>query len=187
MAAYLDSVYEEASVRRQFCGMAPKNSPPKTSLFQILTVVLLAITSYLTVSQYVVTSVEVVGTSMTPTLRNQDYYLLNRWIYNFRPPERFEVVVLRDPTDQDFSVKRIVAMGGDTVFFKSGAVYVNGMKLREPYLGRNTETFLNQRREQTIHCGKDEFVVLGDNRKSSLDSRYYGVVPRQNILGMLVH
>ncbi len=187
MATYLDSVYEEKSVRRQFSRTAPKNPSAKTSIFQIASVVLLAITCYLAVRQYVVTSVEVVGTSMAPTLQNQDYYLLNRWIYHLREPERYEVVVIRDPTDMDFSVKRIVAKDGDTVSFKSGAVYVNGKKLREPYLGRNTETFLYKQRQQTIRCGNGEFVVLGDNRKNSLDSRYYGVVPRQNILGMLVH
>ena len=187
MAAYLDSVYEEPQSRRLCCRSAEKHSLPKGSLFQFLLVILLAITCYLAISQYIVTSVEVVGTSMTPTLRNQDYYLLNRWIYFFREPERYEVVVIRDPTDQDFSVKRIVAKDGDTVSFKSGAVYVNGKKLREPYLGRNTGTFPVKRHEQTIRCRKDEFVVLGDNRQNSLDSRYYGVVPRQNILGMLVH
>src|SRR6267154_6751230 len=99
MTAYLDSVYEESSVRRL---TSPKTSSAKTPLFQSLLVVLLAITCYFAVSQYVVTSVEVVGTSMVPTLYNQDYYLLNRWIYYFRPPERYEVVVIRDPTDQDF-------------------------------------------------------------------------------------
>jgi len=52
-----------------------------------------------------------------------------------------------------------------------------------------TETYPAKRNEQTIRCGKDEFVVLGDNRESSLDSRYYGAgaVSRQNILGMLVY
>lgn len=187
MAAYLDSVYEETSVRRQFCWTAPKNSSAKTSLFQIQLVVLLAITCYLAVSQYIVTSVEVVGSSMVPTLRNQDYYLLNRWIYYLRPPERYEVVVIRDPTDMDYSVKRIVATSGETVSFKDGAVYVNGKKLREPYLRRSIETFPDKRHEQTIRCGQGEFVVLGDNRPNSLDSRFYGVVPRENILGMLVH
>lgn len=187
MAAYLDSVYEEASGQGTSC-LHPKKKPgSRTSLFQFLVVVLLAVACYLSVSNYVVTSVEVVGTSMAPTLRNEDYYLLNRWIYYLRPPERYEVVVLRDPTDQDFSVKRIVAKDGDTVSFKAGAVYVNGKKIREPYLRRKTETFPIKRREQTIRCGKDEFVVLGDNRENSLDSRIYGTVSRQNILGMLVY
>jgi signal peptidase I len=185
MAAYLDSVYEECP------KFAFRHSERKTgassSGFQLLLVMLLGFASYLTISQYIVTSVEVVGTSMVPTLRNQDYYLLNRWIYHFREPQRFEVVVLRDPTDEDFSVKRIVASAGEIVSFKAGGVYVNGKKLYEPYLRRDTETFPAQRNEQTIRCGKDEFIVLGDNRENSLDSRYYGTVPKQNILGMLVY
>lgn len=186
MAAYLDSIYsEEKPTRRFFSGNAERKS--RTSFGQLLVVLFLTVGCYYAVKQYVVSSVQVIGTSMVPTLQPTDFYLLNKWVYYFREPERFDVVVLRDPTDQDFAVKRVIAYGGETVSFKLDGVYVNGKRLSEPYLARGVHTYPAKRNEQTIRCGENEFIVLGDNRENSLDSRVYGVVPRQNILGMLLY
>jgi|SRR5882762_8958147 len=155
--------------------------------FQCLCVGVLALASYLIISQYFVTTVEVVGSSMIPTLRNADHYLLNRWVYHFRQPQRKEVVVLRDPSGGCFAVKRVIGVAGDSVYLKDGFVYLNGQKLDEPYLERNTPTFANGKlKDQLILCGKDQFFVLGDNRMNSADSRIYGPVPRDNILGLVV-
>ncbi len=83
-------------------------------------------------------------------------------------------------------MKRIVAIAGDSVCFRRGRVYVNGGELTEPYLSPNTPTFANSSaREQTFVCGKNDYFVLGDNRMKSVDSRYFGPVPRDNILGLL--
>lgn len=188
MAAYLESVYSDETSRRWFFKQRSRQkSHGKTSFAQMLLVVFLAAACYFGISKYIVTSVEIVGTSMFPTLRPQDRFLLNRWVYCFHSPQRYDVVVLRDPSDNGYSVKRIVAQAGETVSFKRGSVYVNGKKLDEPYLSRDVESFPGKQRDQIIQCGKDQFVVLGDNRENSLDSRYYGVVPKQNILGMLLY
>src|SRR5437016_14524226 len=69
----------------------------------------LAIGSYFGFSHYLVQSVRVVGTSMAPTLQDAQSYLLNRWIYYARGPKRSEIVVLRDPSDNGYSVKRVIA------------------------------------------------------------------------------
>jgi signal peptidase I len=175
----------------------PKPAPPRKmarpgpsvlrQTFQCLCVGVLALASYLIISQYFVTTVEVVGSSMVPTLRNADHYLLNRWVYHFRQPQRKEVVVLRDPSGSCFAVKRVIGVAGDSIYLKDGFIYLNGKKLDEPYLPKNTPTFANgSARDQMIFCGKDQFFVLGDNRMNSADSRSYGPVPRQNILGLIV-
>ncbi|HVU99942.1 MAG TPA: signal peptidase I [Verrucomicrobiae bacterium] len=156
-------------------------------LLQCLLVVVLAAGSYYLISRYLVTSVRVVGSSMVPTLHNSDYYLLNRWIYHFREPKRGDVVVLRDISGNCFAVKRIVAVGGDALYMKDGQVYLNGKKLNEPYLAPGTFTFpMGSGRNQLIMCGKDHFFVMGDNRMNSADSRVYGAIPREDILGMVV-
>ena len=142
--------------------------------------------SYLFISHFVLGSVKVVGVSMAPTLHDSELYLLNRWIYLVRDPQPNDIVVLRDPADHSYAVKRIIAGAGDLVFLRNGHVYVNGRELREPYLAPGMPTYsLTKANEELVRCGKDQFFVMGDNRKNSSDSREYGPVSRQSILGLI--
>ena len=156
--------------------------------FQCLAVLVLAAACYLLISRFLLQSVSVVGRSMVPTLYDSQYFLLNRWIYGVRSPQRSDIVVLRDPSDNGFSVKRIVATPGDSIYLKEGDVYLNGCKLSESYLIPGTPTFTESKyRGQLILCGKGQYFLLGDNRQNSIDSRMYGPVPRANILGPIIH
>src|SRR5258708_2475135 len=147
----------------------------------------LAAASYFFISHYVIQSVKVSGKSMQPTLQDSQFYILNRWVYHVRAPLTGEVVVIRDPSDRGFSVKRIIASDGDTVSLKNGQVIVNGRRLSEPYLQPKTLTFpLARGNELTVTCGKDQFFLLGDNRNCSADSRAYGLGNRSDILGLVV-
>ncbi len=139
------------------------------------------------VSRFLFQSVQIVGNSMTPTLHDSERYVLNRLVYQMRDPEPQEIVVLRDPSDNCYAVKRIVAKQGDLVHIKDGHLYVNGQLLRENYLPADTPTYAGPRyNEQMWICGVNQYFVLGDNRNNSADSRVYGTVPRENILGMLM-
>jgi signal peptidase I len=154
---------------------------------QFLVVGAMAVASYFLISHFFLQSVKVVGRSMVPTLCDSEHYLLNRWIYYIRPPRQSDIIVLRDPSDNGFSVKRVIAAPGDSIYLKDGNVYVNGRKLKETYLNPGTPTFTHSRyRDQLILCGKGQFFVLGDNRTNSIDSRTYGPVPRENILGPIM-
>jgi len=156
-------------------------------LAQGLALVACALLSYLLISHFLVQSVRVVGLSMQPTLHDSQLYLLNRWVLLFRSPQRSEIVVLRDPLDGGFAVKRVIAGPGDSVYLSGGCVYVNGEKLEESYLPSATLTFTsNNARDQLFKCGARQFFVLGDNRGNSLDSRVYGPVPRKDILGLII-
>jgi signal peptidase I len=152
-----------------------------------LTIGALAVGSYFVFSHYVLQSVEVSGSSMFPTLHDSDRYFLNRWSYNFREPRRGEIVVVKDPTDGAYCVKRVVGMPGDSLYFENGRLFVNGEELAEPYLRRGTRTFTPERiQQELVACGKDRYYVLGDNRNNSFDSRFYGPIARENILGVVM-
>ncbi len=146
----------------------------------------LSLGSYYLVSKYFVKSVEVVGVSMVPTLAEHNHYLMNLWAFRNRDPQHNDIVVIRDPGDHGLSVKRVIATPGESVLFKDGQVYVEGKKLEEPYVLNHTRTFTySLAREQFITCGKGQFFVMGDNRRRSIDSRFYGPVSREDVLGLV--
>jgi signal peptidase I len=137
-------------------------------------------------SRYIFQAVQVDGNSMAPTLTDTDRYLLNRWVYHVREPQIEDIVVLRDPRDDGYLVKRVVAKPGDRVYLKGGNIFVNGALLKETYLPLGTPTFGDPHyREQMWICGLNQYFVLGDNRNNSTDSRIFGAVPQRCILGLV--
>ena len=154
---------------------------------QCLVIAVLAAASYWLISRYFLQSVKVVGRSMVPTLSDSQCFLLNRWIYHVHAPQRNDIVVLRDPSDNGLSVKRIIAAPGDSICLKNGRVYLDGCALKEPYLSPGTPTYAEPHHQgHLIVCGKDQYFLLGDNRQNSIDSRTYGLVPRANLLGPII-
>jgi signal peptidase I len=164
--------------------------------------VLLALVALL-VLQGTVRNFKVEGSSMSPTLQGGQYLVVDQVSYfkldverlarivpfwdasgtdpkfAFDPPTRGEIIVFRYPEDpaKDF-VKRVVGLPGETVAVRSGTVYIDGEALREPYLQRSDRS---SARELTL--GAKEYYVIGDNRRNSNDSRSWGVVPEDNIVG----
>jgi signal peptidase I len=170
------------------CPSPPTHAAPLFQQFwQCLIIGALAVGSYFLISHYVLQSVEVSGASMVPTLHDSDRYLLNRLVYDFRAPHRGEIVVVKDPTDGAYCVKRVVGLPGESLYFKDGRLFVNGEELNEPYLRPGTMTFTPERvQQELVVCGKDRYYLLGDNRNNSFDSRFYGPISRANILGVVI-
>ncbi len=152
----------------------------------LLLMALLSIPAYFLASRFVVTAVVIQGRSMMPSLRDGEHYYLNRWQYFLMSPKRGDIVVIKDPGHTDFAVKRIVAQPFDWINLKNGMLYINGRRLDEPYLAKDTRTDTADLKEKWIQLGKDQYYMLGDNRENSEDSRFYGRVLRENIIGKLI-
>jgi len=153
-------------------------------LLKLLLLVALSFCSYLFFSRLVVTAVEVKGVSMSPTLIAGDLFMLNRFAYLTREPQRGELVVLKDPETGDLIVKRIVGMPCETVVMQNDIAYINGKRLPEPYATRLTRMDRSQFSKATV-IPRGYYFVLGDNRTRSFDSRAFGPVKRDSILGVI--
>lgn len=129
---------------------------------------------------FVVSGVIVADTSMHPTLPKSGFYLVNRYIYYFVPPEREDLVVFQTHANGAEGVKRVVGLPGETLQIKSSRVYINGHLLDEPYAAGGTYPDFGP---YTI--GEDSYFVLGDTRWVREDSRDYGPVPLRNMRGKI--
>jgi len=124
------------------------------------------------------------GDSMVPNFQSGDYLIVDELSYRFSEPQRGDVIVFKYPKDttQRF-IKRVIGLPGETVDIKDGSVTIlkNGSSttLDEKYLPANLKTFGNI----NTTLKPDEYFVMGDNREYSFDSRAWGVVPREDIIG----
>jgi signal peptidase I len=168
-------------------GRRPAVTPahPARPFWVWLSILGLSLLSYWFVNRFLVTSVIVQGRSMAPTLEDGQMCLLKRWAYFCNGPRRGDLVVLRDPGHADYAVKRIVGLPGESVLLKDGVVFVNGRRLREPYLAWGTQTEAAGGRTSRVVLPAETFYVLGDNRPVSEDSRYYGAIHRSRIIGLI--
>lgn len=141
--------------------------------------------SYFLASRYMVCTVVIRGRSMTPTLRDGDQYLLNRIAYLFREPNRGDLVVIHDPGHTDMAIKRIIGLPGDKVEVRDGALFVNGARLKEPYLAPDTFTMPGHTLRGPVKLGANNYFVMGDNRSESEDSRFYGPIHLDHIVGVV--
>jgi signal peptidase I len=123
------------------------------------------------------------GESMEPTLQDQEFVLINKAAYLFQPPARGDIIVFQYPLNpQQSYVKRIIAIPGDIISVINETVIVNGVTLHEGYI--NKDDALNPYPPISNYIvGPNEYFVMGDNRGDSSDSRDWGFVPRQNIIG----
>ncbi|MFW8599808.1 signal peptidase I [Enterococcus innesii] len=150
-----------------------------------ITVWLLIIAVLVFFRLFILSPIKVSGSSMEPTLKNNDHCLVLKTAYSLSTGD---TVVFKDTQSDKFLIKRVIAMEGDTVKIENDSVTVNGEKLNEPYLityPENTDfTYGNGVIESNIKA--DTVYVLGDNRLISKDSRIIGSINKNQILGKVI-
>ncbi len=131
------------------------------------------------------------GKSMQPTLVDEDLFFINKFVYLFRSPRRYEIVQLIDPNTRKLIIKRIIGLPGEIIEIKRGKVFIKrdlkeeAIELDESvYLSASVFTSIKaQDRVIRYFVADNQYFVLGDNRAHSGDSRVYGAAPRECIVG----
>ena len=128
--------------------------------------------------------VKVEGTSMMPWLHDQERIFVNKFVYRFEEIRQGDIVVFRFPLDPNKSyIKRVVGLPGDEVELIRGRLFIDGRRVDEPYI---REEFQDASTYSATKVPAGHYYVLGDHRNTSNDSRTWGTVPREYIVGKAV-
>jgi signal peptidase I len=152
--------------------------------------IIVALILTLIIRTFVIQAFKIPSGSMRPTLMEGDKLFVNKYIYRFELPQRGDIVVFKFPDDpkKDF-IKRLVASENEVVEIKEGKIYVNGKALEDPmafgkFYYYNHDPFGGP--GEKIRIPKDSYYVLGDNSGNSTDSRFWGFVPKKNMVGKAI-
>ena len=142
-------------------------------------IISLAISCFIIIFLYQPVKVE--GTSMMPSLDDQERIFVNKLVYRLEPIQRGDIVVFRYPRDPSKSfIKRVIGLAGDHIRIDEGRVYVNGKRLEEDYV---PQVYEDLRSYPEMVVPPDSYFVLGDHRSLSNDSRDFGPVNQSKISG----
>ncbi len=167
--------------------ISPSSSKAALKFFlELVQVVAISLAIIIPVRYFLVQPFYVKGASMEPNFFDHEYLIIDELSYRFREPDRGDIVVFHYPNDpKNYFIKRVIALPGETVEIIDGQVkvyndqYPNGIVLDErAYLD---DIYTAQTRRETLKA--NEYFVLGDNRASSLDSRYFGPISEDVVVG----
>ena len=163
----------------------------KSDLFEWIKALAIAVIIAIIVRSFIFTNYVVEGSSMMPTLQDGNRLIVNKIDYNLNEPNRFDIIIFHATPTDDY-VKRVIGLPGDTIEYKNDNLYINGKKYKEPYLdpykkqvstGNLTYDFTLEGETGEKKVPKGKVFVLGDNRRNSQDSRVFGFVDMDKIVG----
>ncbi len=152
----------------------------------IIETVVIALAIFVIVYLFLFQPHQVRGNSMYPNFHDSDYLLTDKISYHLSQPKRNDVIIFTAPRNEDYDyIKRIVGLPGEMMKLEENGLFINNTLLEEPYLPDGQETFAGNflGLGETVTIPEDNYFVLGDNRNHSSDSRDWGFVPRENIIG----
>lgn len=157
-------------------------------IWEILKIVIIALLIVVPIRYFVFQPFFVKGQSMEPAFENGDYLIIDEISYRFGNPERGEVIVFKYPKNPSQKyIKRIVGLPGETIGVESGEIIIfnkEGSQILDEsnYLSSSIQT----PGDVKVTLAENEYFVLGDNRFSSADSRSWGTLPEENIVGRVI-
>lgn len=160
----------------------------KTCL-DLFEIVLICLCVFLLAYLFVGQLLEVTGDSMYPNFHDKDRVLSEKISIKFTDVQRSEIIIFEHPTEKNrLLIKRVVGLPGETIKISNGRLYINGVILEEPYLNTTVNTTQEQAfvENQEYKIPDDSFVVMGDNRSKSTDSREWGFLSKKLIVGRAV-
>ncbi len=165
-----------------------KETSIKAEILSWIQVIVVAVVLALLIDNFIIINATVPSGSMETTIMTGDRVLGLRFSYWFSDPKRGDIVVFKYPIDDALGentkfIKRIIGLPGETVEIKDGSVYINGEKLEEDYIN-GTWTVEND--GYTFEVPEDKYLMLGDNRNNSSDSRYWAGIAYSNGLASTV-
>jgi signal peptidase I len=160
----------------------PARTAPVLAVWLRDLIISLAISAFIIVFLYQPVKVE--GTSMMPSLDDQERIFVNKFVYRWEPIERGDIVVFRYPRDPSKSyIKRVIGVSGDHIRIDAGQVYVNGELIDEDYV---PPAYADERSYPETVVPANSYFMLGDHRSMSNDSRDFGPVKEGYIFGKAV-
>ena len=188
----MDNLYQRRAMDKQIV---------KSQVREWTESIIIAIILALIIRTFIVQAFKIPSGSMIPTFKVGDRIFVSKFLYGakipftdfnlpaVRQPRRGDIIVFISPeTPKKDFVKRLIATGGEKVEIKDGKIFINGREADEPSIKSNyyynAGDYGNE--GQAIDVPKDSYFALGDNSASSRDSRYWGFVPRKNMLGKVV-
>jgi len=160
-----------------------------TFFLDFIETIVVALSIFVVVYLFLVQPHEVKGTSMEPSFHNNEYILTDKITYRFQEPKRGDVVIFKSPGNPDVDyIKRIIGLPGERVKVEGGYVYINENKLPEVYLKDLTALSPGDtmKEGQEITIPPNQLLVLGDNRPHSSDSRAFGPIDRNSVIGRAI-
>ena len=159
-------------------------------LIEVVETLGLTLIVFLVIQSFVAQPFQVRQTSMERTLEPDEYVLVDKLTPRFDPFHRGDIVVLHPPEGWEDEqgtpfIKRVIGVGGDTVEIHDGGVYINGDRLDEPYIYTEDDGSVQttEAAQESWVIPDDELFLMGDHRQDSADSRAFGPVPKEHVIG----
>jgi signal peptidase I len=187
---------EETAERASEQEQKPAQAGRHQALVEWIVIVVVALVAALLIKTFAVQAFYIPSPSMYPTLKPGDRVLVNKLSYDFHSVHVGDIIVFRRPPKDDSPgindlIKRVVATGGETLYVNNCNIYINGKVELQPWLPKGYQdpgspyctTWPSGTYPDPFKVPKGDFFVMGDNRKDSYDSRYWGPLPGDYVVG----